>query len=400
MTARRPTVIHLVHSLREHYGGPVRSVGQLAQHLARLGLGVHILAADTGPRDGAWQGDVGEDVIVHRVPSRYWRRGRVLAAPAFRGRLAALCRSLGAPLIVHDHGLWHHPSHAAARVTRALGIPRVVSPRGSLTRWAFRHKAWKKRLAWALYQRADVWAATVLHATSEEEAADLRMLGAANPIAVVPNGVALPPPLAVRKARPRVALFLSRISPKKGLLDLVAAWARLRPPGWRCLIAGPDEEHHRADVERAIAAAGMQAVFSFCGAVPDAEKWRLYASAELFVLPTYSENFGMVVAEALACGVPVVTTRGAPWRELETRRCGWWCDVGAAPLAEALRAAVGLNDAERAAMGARGRALIEDTYAWPPMAARLAAVYAWSLGSGPRPACVSVAPAPGPGGAP
>jgi glycosyltransferase involved in cell wall biosynthesis len=106
------------------------------------------------------------------------------------------------------------------------------------------------------------------------------------------------------------------------------------------------------------------------------------------LLPSHSENFGIVVAEALASGVPVITTRGTPWRDLIEHRCGWWEEIGASPLAAALEAATALSDDERRAMGQRGRELVERKYSWQRVAADMKAVYAWLLGQGERPDCV------------
>jgi glycosyltransferase involved in cell wall biosynthesis len=117
-------------------------------------------------------------------------------------------------------------------------------------------------------------------------------------------------------------------------------------------------------------------------------KWNLYRSADLFVLPSHSENFGLVVAEALACGVPVIASRGTPWEDLITHRCGWWVDNRPETLADALREATGLTDEERQAMGARGRDLVKTKYSWSPVAAQMKSVYQWMLGQGPKPECV------------
>ena len=134
--------------------------------------------------------------------------------------------------------------------------------------------------------------------------------------------------------------------------------------------------------------AGVESEFSFAGPVQEARKWDFFARADLFVLPSFSENFGLVVGEALAAGVPAITTRGTPWQELVTQRCGWWVDVGVEPLAAALREAVACSDAERAEMGRRGRRLVEEKYAWPAVARQMKAFYEWVLGGGPTPGCV------------
>lgn len=189
--------------------------------------------------------------------------------------------------------------------------------------------------------------------------------------------------------QPRVALFLSRVHPKKGLLELVRAWAQAAPQGWRLRIAGPDEGGHWAEVARELERLGLGAAVEYLGPVVGEAKAVLYRQADLFVLPTFSENFGLVVAEALTYGVPVITTRGAPWADLETYGCGWWIDTGVAPLVAALRQALALSDAERQAMGARGRDYVQ-RYDWDRIAAETLALYRWVLGQGGRPACVRI----------
>jgi glycosyltransferase involved in cell wall biosynthesis len=187
----------------------------------------------------------------------------------------------------------------------------------------------------------------------------------------------------------RTALFLGRIHPIKGLLDLIKAWVLVRPQGWRVAMAGGDENNHRAEVEAAIQALDLAADFSFLGPVAGDAKWSLYQQADLFVLPSHSENFGIVVAEALASSVPVITTRGTPWEDLVTHRCGWWTDNGPEPLAAALRDALNRTDEERHEMGRRGRQLVEQKYSWPGIAAQMHAVYRWVLGEGEKPECVA-----------
>jgi glycosyltransferase involved in cell wall biosynthesis len=229
---------------------------------------------------------------------------------------------------------------------------------------------------------------------------------------VIPNGVTLPTEVqkseaGSRKSAGRTILFLSRIHPKKGLLDLVEAWTAViqnsefgiqNSDMWRVVVAGGDENGHLAEVKAEIAKLGARSreqgakrfeeSFQFIGEVADEAKWDLYRNADLFVLPTHSENFGIVIAEALACGMPVITTRGTPWEDLITHRCGWWVEIGAKPLAEALNEAMRLSDEERRAMGLRGRRLVEENYTWPAAAKKMMAVYRWMLESGLRPECV------------
>ncbi|MCK4788937.1 MAG: glycosyltransferase, partial [Desulfobacteraceae bacterium] len=227
------------------------------------------------------------------------------------------------PSLLHSHGLWLPVNYWAARAARRYNIPLVIHPRGMLEPWALSNKVWKKRLAMLLFQRRDLESATLLIATSLDEYQNIRNLGFSQPVAIIPNGIqldtvnkgVLPPN---RKSKERTALFLSRIHPKKGLLNLITAWGQLRPTNWRLRIVGPNEGGHLAEVIAAASANGIEDVVDFVDEVDDESKKAVYQNADLFVLPTFSENFGVVVAEALAHGLPVITTRGAPWSDLET----------------------------------------------------------------------------------
>jgi glycosyltransferase involved in cell wall biosynthesis len=291
------------------------------------------------------------------------------------------------PALLHDHGLWLPSNVLAAFAAARHEIPLVISTRGMLTGWALRHNRWKKRLAWWGYQRWVLQQAALFHVTSQEEVDALRDLGFDQPAAIIPNGVPLPnlADLKGKEAGSRRVLFLSRLHPKKGLPMLLEAWAEVRPVGWTLELMGPSEDGHRAELEVQARRLGLSDQIHFAGPVSDDEKWNVYRRADLFVLPTYSENFGIVVAEALAAGVPAITTTGAPWEDLEARDCGWWVDPEAGEIADALREATALEPAEREAMGRRGRRLVEEQYSWPGVAERMVAAYRWTLDERSRP---------------
>lgn len=177
----------------------------------------------------------------------------------------------------------------------------------------------------------------------------------------------------------RTALFLGRIQGKKGLPMLVEAWARVRPVGWRMQVVGPDEDGHLAEVATAVRAAGLSDQWSFEGPFGLEEKRAAFRDAELFILPTHSENFGVVVAEALAAGVPVITTQGAPWQGLRDNRCGWWTEVGVDSIAAALAEACATDSATLREMGHRGREWVERDFGWAGIAKDMLATYAGIL---------------------
>ena len=375
-------ILQCAATLEPASGGPARSVPHLADALSKMGHKVAL-----------WSPLPCRNVLSEGA--------RELSVPQFSGSLAEALTGFGKPDLVHDHGVWLPCHHQVAGVCARRVIPLIVSPRGMLEPWALQQKRWKKQTAWWLYQRRDLRSARCLHATAEAESKQFRRLGLKQPIVMVPNGVFIPPEQQMVRQesqgrRIRRALFLSRLHPKKGLLNLVKAWAEIqkseienrRPKDWELLIVGPDEGGHLAEVRVAVASYGLERQIHFQGEITGKAKNQCYAGADLFVLPSFSENFGLVVAEALSCGVPVITTKGTPWEELRIRRCGWWIDIGVEPLAAALREATLLSDQEREEMGRRGRRLVREKYSWPQIGRDMLAAYQWVLGQAPRPACV------------
>jgi len=152
------------------------------------------------------------------------------------------------------------------------------------------------------------------------------------------------------------------------------------------MVSGPDEAGHRSEVESLIASLNLQSDFEFVGSVDDEKKWKLLREADLFVLPSYSESFGLAIAEALAAEVPVITTRATPWRELESQRCGWWIDTGVDALTKTLALAAQSNKDDLRAMGTRGRELVLKKYSWDIVAEKMLSLFDWLIGRSKQPA--------------
>ena len=311
-----------------------------------------------------------------------------------------LDRDLNYPDCVHLHGFWS-PSLAGRIVYwRLQGVPCVVTVHGMLEPIAFAHKKIKKQIVWHLYLKRLLNQVSALHATSEREAENLRKLGLKVPISVIPWGVEMPEKNSevlnfegrvgqgeTGKATfssiqnpVRAALYVGRICSVKGLVMLVEAWASLRPEGWRMKIVGPDETGHRAELEALVREAGLQAEFEFTGPIKGSALSKAYSAADLFILPSYTENFGMVVAEAMAHGLPVITTEGAPWRILQSNGCGWWVPVSAEGITDALRDAVRKSPEELSCMGERARKVVAEHFTWSTSARRFETLYQWLLG--------------------
>lgn len=330
------------------YGGPAVSVPSLGNALAELGVTVGLWAPDNSTSYSP--------IPLH--PS-------ILL---LEGGLAEALRQLGPPDLIHDNGIWLPHNNQLARLASHLGASRVVSLRGMLEPWSMRQRWAKKQLAWQLYQKRDLARASCLHATGDMEAENVRRLGLKTPVCVIPNGVDLPAIEAYhrtsRRRDDRRVLFLSRIHPKKGLPLLIEAWSRLDPKGWTLNIAGTDDDGHLAEIRRMVTLLGLREQVVFLGPLAGEQKRQAFLDADLFVLPTYSENFGIVVAEAMAHGLPVVTTKGAPWGVLQEAQCGWWVEPTLKGVLEGLQDALAHSPEALSQMGALGREVVARQFGW------------------------------------
>ncbi|MGJ8696666.1 MAG: glycosyltransferase [Verrucomicrobiaceae bacterium] len=296
----------------------------------------------------------------------------------------ALIKALGSesPRLYHSHGLWSAPSIAVPLVAKKQGVPWMVSPHGMLDSWALANSRWKKRVASFLFERSHLSGSCCLHALCEAEAGSIRDYGLSQPVAVIPNGVVLPEGVPDREGRgERTLLFLGRLHPKKGLMELLRAWREVRPEGWRLVIAGWDEGGHGIDLRSEAHDLGE---VSFAGAVYGAEKERLFQEADAFVLPSFSEGLPVAVLEAWSWGLPVLMTDECHLPE------GF--EAGAAVrLAQVDGRLEGLEDGltgDLGEMGRQGRALVERDFTWERIGEQMAEVYQWVLGEGEKPECV------------
>lgn len=367
--------LHVVKSAAKTSGGEGLAALRYAQSVATAGGNVILLAKQIS--------DLGQDITKIKG---HFRQEDVSARhnflPGLFGQYQHICKALKQEHInlVHIHGMWSPFLALAAFAALRAKIPIVISPHGCLDDWALRYKRGKKLLALRTYQGLILRSASAFVATAKPELEGIRKVGLVQPVAIVPNGVDIEPCAErdVTKVE-KTILFLSRIHPIKGLLDLVEAWGQVRVPGWRIVIAGGDEDGYRAKVETLIAERGLQADFEFLGFVSGQRKQECFDSADIFVLPTYSENFGIAVAEALANELPVITTTGAPWQDLVTHQCGWWVSPGIRGVASALSEAINMSPDDLRMMGQRGRKLVVEKYSWDTIGISALAVSSWLL---------------------
>lgn len=282
------------------------------------------------------------------------------------------------PDVVHINGIWMLHTWVAQREAQRMGIRTFVTPHGMLEPWILSRHRLRKRAALLLYQGRALRRASGLVATAESERANLMRLGYNGQVSMIPNGIDVSG-IAMRAdwRKGGTILFLSRIHPKKGAELLIEAAAMMGDAlrGCKIVIAGEGDADYTAGLKAMAAGSGLACRVCFVGGVYGEDKWRLLRQADVLALPTLSENFGIVVAEALACGTPVITTKGAPWGDLTARGCGWWIDRSAENLAVALKQALGLTAADRERMGRAGRRLVEEKYSAESAAKALMEIY-------------------------
>lgn len=365
-------VAQIIPSLETRHGGPSQSVRALANHLVDSATNVALLATVEDAADVAAHADIANTRLFPRVTPRWLSR-----SPALREHLQTTAYDC-----IHHHSLWLLTLRYAHEAARTRRVPLVISPRGMMSPWAYQHHGWRKQLARRLIHPGAFEAASAWHATSEAEADDIRRLGFRQPICVSPNGVTLPDDHTQANARAYwhemcpaarhrpVALFYSRLHRKKRVRELIDLWLSTSRGDWLLLVVGVPEEYMVDALQAELTTRGATdkiAVHSGVNCPPP------YAIASLFVLPSHSENFGLVIAEALAAGVPALVTDTTPWQGLDAQGGGWcvpWANYGAA-----LSRALALPPATLSVMGTAGRAWVERHYTWPQAAALLREFY-------------------------
>ena len=379
-------VCEVIASLSINSGGTASFISDLSMYLDDPAFQFQLLTASMPDVENL---PIHQDLSVNALPARSGLLGQAIR-PGAATALTKMSEADGLD-IVHQHGVWLDIFRDTAKWTRRANVDLIVSPHGMLEPWALNHKKWKKKLAWTLYQKSDLQHAKAFHACSEQEAQNIRKLGFKQPIAVIPNGVQLPEltpdTLKSKNQKPKVrtALFLSRISSKKGLPMLLDAWKTLAPAGWQLVIAGNDYDGYLSVIERKILELELSDVCELVGPLFGEAKEAAFRNADLFVLPSHSENFGIVVTEALGYQVPVLTTTGCPWQELDTEHCGWWVEPTPKGIENGLKAALATSDEQCREMGQRGRALVERNYLWPAIADKFRVFYTWISEGGERP---------------
>lgn len=378
-------ILHVVPSYLPavRYGGPILSVHGLCGALAAIGHHVEVFTTNV---DGRGDSDVPLGIPVDLDGVKVW----YFSAPLLR-RLywsPAMGRALRERVsqfdVVHTHSVFLWPTWAAARSARRQGVPYVLAPRGMLVHDLIQKKSHWVKAAWiSLIEQRNIENAALVHFTSELEAKDASMLGLSiRKSCVVPNGIDVSPSdgdeqnnessRLIAGEKPFL-LFVGRINWKKGLDRLIAALAGV--PNYRLVLAGNDEEECQSELETLAVRVGVRERIEFVGPVYGREKAVLYRRALLLVLPSYSENFGNVVLEAMAAGCPVAVTPEVGAADIVRESgAGAVLDGDPAKLGAGIRKLIA-DPVALKRMGEKGREFVSQRYTWDAVCLQMEAAY-------------------------
>jgi glycosyltransferase involved in cell wall biosynthesis len=380
-------VLHVIPSIAPRYGGPSTAIGPMCAALNRLpGVEVELAATDA---DGAATlvdpKAVPPGFITHLFPVTWSERWKFSA-----GLKRWLRRHTREFDLVHIHALWSFACQAAAAAARRSGVPYIVRPAGMLSAYTWSRGWGSKRLYWWLVERHTMARAAAFHATSTGEAQEIQTLRPGATTVIIPNGVdeaawdvPADPHALKRRCGPQaghrpILLFLSRLHPKKGISDLLLpALARLPRDTLLAIGGGPDphEPGHLGQIRQQIDRLGLQDRVVLLGAVAAAERWQLFDGAAALVLPSHAENFGIVVAEAMARGCPVVVSDAVQAAEhVRAAGAGRIVPLDLATLAEAL-ASVTADWPLRRHLGEAGRNYATQHFRWNAIAEQIHFMY-------------------------
>ena len=373
-------VLHVIPGLAAAHGGPSYAVPAMAAALVRQGVQVDVVTT-AGPDPGAAAAPLTDPVLADGVRFLFFARQRPRSWSFSLPLSRWIFRHIADYDVLHVHALFAYPTLASCMAARRRGVPYVLRPLGTLDPWGLKFRRWKKIPYFKLIERRNLSGAAAVHATSTLEERGIRALGLPLRVVTIPLGIDMPdrPPEKRRAPSdpgPLNVLFLSRLHPIKGLELLIDAIAEVGSPvAYRLLLAGDGELQYVRGLRELTVRRGVADRVRFGGFVSGDAKQRLLAQADLFVLPSYSESFGVAVAEAMAAGIPVIVSdRVGLATAVEKAGAGLVVPLEVKNLAAALTGLLG-DPQRRRDLGAAGRSFVESELTWPSVAARLIRLY-------------------------
>lgn len=385
---------HLLENLDDTYGGPAKSVPYLAKSLEEIGVQNSLLSIKY--HDGETN-EVIKNSELTWLSFSYDFVKKTRYSKTLKNYLLDIVKK-EKNIIFHTHNLWNYIPYVAYTLARKYQVPYIMAIRGSLYPWSLAQSSLQKKIAWKLFQKNALQSASCVHVTDKAELEAVRSLGITSPIALVPNGINLDEFKSINsqeKAKENLGLekdknyilFLSRVHPKKGLEYLVQSWIKIAKNylDWDLLIVGPiyDEKYYR-ELQLEISKNDLKNRVHFSGMLGGEKRIDCFGASSLFALPSHTENFGIAIAEAMAAKLPVITTHGTPWQEIEEYDAGWWVVLNQKNIDNALTEALTCSEEELKQKGLNGFKLIQK-YEWKYQAKKMKQVYEWVLSRANKP---------------
>lgn len=368
-------IAHIISSLGKSCGGPSRSVYSTVRALRDSGVDVDILTYQDTINNNP---NVSEEDFVRSV---IYKKNMPFAYNADYKKLF----TKDVYELYHTHAFFQYPSYIAVKYARKYNRPYIITPRGSLYPQALEISKFKKKLFLKFFLLEDLNQAAVIQATSKEEMLHIRNMGVKTPIAIIQNPIDIAisdSTIAPSPTKLRIG-FIGRIHPIKNIENLLYVWDKLKLDSIEAeLVVIGDSHSSCADYKEFLRKEqdrlGIKNIV-WAGFLEGEEKEKMLSTFSYLVLPSKSENFGMVVPEALIKGIPVIASKGTPWEELNTHNCGWWVDNDMETLAETIKKAIDTPESVRREMGKRGQELIKNSYSAEVVADKLTKLYNWIL---------------------
>lgn len=293
--------------------------------------------------------------------------------------------------LYHTNGLWLYSNHLTCKIARDKNKPYVITPHGMLYPLALKRSYWKKWPLLQLWFNKDILQASCIHVTSQPELEYVRRFGYKGPIAVIANPVSLPNYLdTIVRENSKVRFgFLGRLHPVKKVENIFYAASLLNRTDFEIQIIGSGDLGYEQFLKQEVIRLRLPNVH-FCGFLTGREKYETLAKLSALFVPSDFENFGMIVPEALSVGTPVMASLGTPWEELNTYRCGWWCDRSPQNIAQIMIEILHMPQTDLEAMGERGKQLVFQHYTSQEIAVKMKLLYDWIIMKNSKPEFVYV----------
>ena len=288
--------------------------------------------------------------------------------------------------IFHTNGLWMFPNVTPLKIAKKIGKKCIISPRGTLNEEALKYSKIKKFFFYNFFQKDILKKVDLIHVTSNGELNDVRKFGLNQPVAIIPNGIDIPEIKYKKDNKIFKLIYLGRIHPKKGIENTIKAWSSVQHlfPNWIFEIAGLGENKYEEKIKKLILNTRSKSI-KFIGPVYGEDKIKFLQTSDVLIMPSYNENFGMVVAEALSNNTPVICSMNTPWQKVIEIKCGWHIPNDKISIKKTFLKVFKMSKNNLSDKGIKGRLWMKKEYSWKQVAKKMLLSYEWLISQKNKP---------------